>query len=224
MLTLRQVLVSSSAQCPQPFQLGQLLDLCLLPAEGEAEIHDKLAALARLALNGDGAAHQVHDILGDGKAQTRALNAADGGAFLTGELLKDVLLELLIDADAVVLDAELIIAAALGRAGLLSNADAHHAAGGGELDSIGKDVQQHLIQPQRVGDDILVLHIHGINKKRQPFGTDVGLDDGALSCTRSGRCTAFSSIFTLPLSMRLMSSTSLMRESRCWLEVEIFFR
>ena len=45
-----------------------------------------------------------------------------------------------------------------------------------------------------------------------------------ISCTRSGRCTAFSSIFTLPLSIRLMSSTSLMRESRCWLEVEIFFR
>ena len=90
-----------------------------------------------------------------------------------------MLLELLIDADAVVLDAELIIAAALGRAGLLSNADAHHAAGGGELDSIGKDVQQHLIQPQRVGDDVLVHHVHGVDEQRQPFGTDVGLDDGA---------------------------------------------
>ena len=90
-----------------------------------------------------------------------------------------MLLELLVDADAVILDAELVIAAALGRTGLLGNADAHHAAGGGELDSIGKDVQQHLIQPQRVGDDILVHHIHGVDEQRQPFGTDVGLDDGA---------------------------------------------
>ena len=40
--------------------------------------------------------------------QAGALNAADGGAFLPGELLKDVLLELLAHADAVVLDAELI--------------------------------------------------------------------------------------------------------------------
>ena len=142
-----------------------MFDLRLLSAEGEAEVHDKLAALARLTFKGDGAAHQVYDILGDGETQTRALNAADGGAFLPGELLKDVLLELLVDADAVILDAELVIAAALGRTGLLGDADAHHAAGGGELDSIGKDVQQHLIQPQRVGDDVLVHHVHGVDEQ-----------------------------------------------------------
>lgn len=62
--------------------MRQLFDLRLLPAEGEAEVHDELAALARFAFKGDGAAHQVYDILGDGKAETRALNAADGGAFL----------------------------------------------------------------------------------------------------------------------------------------------
>ena len=62
--------------------MRQLFDLRLLPAEGEAEVHDELAALARFAFKGDGAAHQVYDILGDGKAETRALNAADSGAFL----------------------------------------------------------------------------------------------------------------------------------------------
>ena len=77
-----------------------------------------------------------------------------------------MLLELLVDADAVILDAELVIAAALGRTGLLGDADAHHAAGGGELDGIGKDVQQHLIQPQRVGDDVLVHHVHGVDEQR----------------------------------------------------------
>ena len=131
-LTLRQVLVSSSATSARsPFQLGQLLDLRLLPTEGEAEVHDELAPLARLAFKGDGAAHQIHNVLGDGKAQTRALNAADSRILLPGELLKDVLLELLVDADAVILDAELVVAAALGRTGLLGDADAHHAAGGG---------------------------------------------------------------------------------------------
>lgn len=45
-----------------------------------------------------------------------------------------------------------------------------------------------------------------------------------MSCSRSGRWKGFSSIFTLPLSMRLMSSTSLIRLGRCSLEVLIFRR
>ena len=102
-----------------------------MSAERKAEIHDELAALARLALNGDGAAHQVHNVLGDGHAEAGALNAADGGVFLTGELLKDVLLELLAHADAVVLDAELIAGPARRRTVFLGNADADHAACGG---------------------------------------------------------------------------------------------
>ena len=150
-----------------------------MSAERKAEIHDELAALARLALNGDGAAHQVHNVLGDGHAEAGALNAADGGVFLTGELLKDVLLELLAHADAVVLDAELIAGPARRRTVFLGNTDADHAACGGKLDGIGQNVQQDLVQPQRVGDDILVLHIHGINEKRQPLCRNIGLDDGA---------------------------------------------
>ena len=150
-----------------------------MSAECEAEIYDEFAALARLAFNGDGAAHQVHNVLGDGHAQAGALNAADGGVFLTGELLKDVLLEFLAHADAIVLDAELIAGPALGRTVFLGNADADHAACGSELDGVGQNVQQDLVQPQRVGDDILVFHIHGINEKRQPFCRNIGLDDGA---------------------------------------------
>ena len=44
------------------------------------------------------------------------------------------------------------------------------------------------------------------------------------SCITSGRWTSFSSILTRPLSIRLISSTSLMRLKRCWPEVEILFR
>ena len=150
-----------------------------MSAECETEIYDEFAALARLALNGNGAAHQVHNVLGDGHAQAGALNAADGGVFLTGELLKDVLLEFLAHADAIVLDAELIAGPALGRTVFLGNADADHAARRGELDGVGQNVQQDLVQPQRVGDDILVLHIHGINEKRQALCRNIGLDDGA---------------------------------------------
>ncbi len=65
------------------------------------------------------------------------------------ERLKDVLLELLAHADAVVLDAELIAATALGRTVLLGDADPlDRAARGGELDGVGQNVQQDLIQPQ----------------------------------------------------------------------------
>ena len=150
-----------------------------MSAEGEAEIYDKFAALARFALNGDGAAHQVHNVLGDGHAQAGALNAADGGVFLPAERLKDVLLELFAHADAVVFDAELIAATALGRTVLLGNANADYPACGSELDGVGQNVQQDLVQPQRVGDDVLVLHIHGIDEKRQPFCRNIGLNDGA---------------------------------------------
>ena len=70
------------------------------------------------------------------------LNAADSGAFLSAERLKDVFLELFAHANAIVLDAELIAATALGRTVLLSNADADHAACGSELDGVGQNVQQ----------------------------------------------------------------------------------
>ena len=87
-LTLRQVLVSSSATSARsPSSWGSCLISAFCPLR-EAEVHDELAALARLAFKGDGAAHQVYDILGDGKAQTRALNAADSRILLPGELLK----------------------------------------------------------------------------------------------------------------------------------------
>ena len=90
-----------------------------------------------------------------------------------------MLLELFAHTNAIVLDAELIAATALGRTVLLGNADADRTACGSELDGVGQNVQQDLVQPHRVGDDVLVLHVHGIDEKRQPLCRNIGLDDGA---------------------------------------------
>ena len=163
----------------EPLQLRKPFLLDLLLVERKAQVHDELAALARLAFDGDGAAHQVHDALGDGHAKSRARDAAHGGAFLAGELLKDVRLELLAHADAVVLDAELVAGVARGGTVLLGYADADHAARGGELDGVGQDVQQDLVEPQRVGDDVLVFDVHGVDEERQSLRRHIGLNDGA---------------------------------------------
>ena len=150
-----------------------------MSAECEAEIYDEFAALARFTFNRNGAAHHIHNVLGDGHTQAGTLNAADGGAFLPAERLKDVLLERFAHTNAIVLDAELIAATALGRTVLLGNADADRTACRSELDGVGQNVQQDLVQPQRVGDDVLVLYVHSINEKRQPLCRNIGLDDGA---------------------------------------------
>ena len=149
-----------------------------MSAECEAEIYDEFAALARFAFDRDGAAHHIHDVLGDGHTQAGTLNAADGGAFLPAERLKDVLLELFAHTNAIVLDAELIAATALGRTVLLGNADADRTACGSELDGVGQNVQQDLVQPGLIAVDILVGHIHRVHIKFQLFCVDLPADNG----------------------------------------------
>ena len=61
----------------------------------------------------------------------------------------DVRLELLAHAAAVVLDAEFVAGMTLGRAVFLSYANADHAACGSELDGVGQNVQQYLVESQR---------------------------------------------------------------------------
>ena len=148
-------------------------------AEGKAQVYDELAALAFLAVDGDLAAHHVHQIFGDGHAQARALDAADRAGILAGEGLKDMLLELRAHADAVVLDAELVVGKAVRGGGLLDNADADGAAGAGELDGITQNVEQDLVQAQLVRDDVFVMDILGVDEKVQLLGRRIGLDDGA---------------------------------------------
>ncbi len=53
---------------PQPLQLLDLGRVPLGILELQAQLHLELAALPLLALDGDGAAHHLHDVLGDGHA------------------------------------------------------------------------------------------------------------------------------------------------------------
>ena len=60
----------------------------------------------------DGAAHHIHDVFGDGHAKAGALDSADRGGALPLEGLKRFFGKLRAHADAVILDAELVLPAA----------------------------------------------------------------------------------------------------------------
>ena len=135
-----------------------------------------------------------------------------------------MLLELLRHTDAVVLDAEHIGGAAAARARLFHDADVDGAARRGEFYGIADDVQQNLVQAQLVGDDILVLDILRIYIQIQLLGADIALYDGAQVVQHIGRCTGALSSLMVPLSMRLISKTSLIRLSRCCPDTLIFCR
>ena len=81
-------------------------------------------------------------------------------------------------ADAVVLDAELVLPAAAHRSGKLPHPHRDRAARRGELDGVGQQVQQYLIQPGLIAVDVLIGHIHGIHIKLQLLCVDLPADDG----------------------------------------------
>ena len=85
--------------------------------------------------------------------------------------------ELLTDADAVVPDVEFIVRIPLRRGGLLHDPQADHTAGGREFHGVGQDVQQDLVEPHGVGNDLLIHNIDGIDEQGQPLGNDVRLND-----------------------------------------------
>ena len=66
----------------------------------------------------------------------------------------------------------------MGGVGLFDHADAEHAAGLGKLHGVAGEIEQDLVQPQLVADDVLVDHIHGVDEELELFGAYVGLDDG----------------------------------------------
>ncbi len=98
----------------------------------------------------DGAAHHIHDVLGDGHAQTGTLDLAHGGASLPLKGIEDPLRKLRAHADAIVLDPDLILLPALPGPRQLSEPDGDRSACRGELDGVGQKIQQHLIQPRLV--------------------------------------------------------------------------
>ena len=64
------------------------------------------------------------------------------------------------------------------RARKLPHPHRDHAARRGELDGVGQQVQQHLIQPGLVAVDVLVGHIHGVHIQIQLLCVDLPADDG----------------------------------------------
>ena len=63
----------------------------------------KAGALAGGTLHADGAAHQVHDVFGDGHAKAGALHLVGAGALFAGKGVKKGLLVGLAHANAVIL-------------------------------------------------------------------------------------------------------------------------
>ena len=138
----------------------------------------ELRAIAQLALHLNGAAHGVHDVLGDGHAQAGALGLMHPGVILPDKGLKDPRPELRRHADAVVLDAEMDtdeVLPLLRR--LLVHGDLDPPLFGGELDGVAQDVEKHLVEPQAVTADILVGDVVDGHIELLALGADLGLND-----------------------------------------------
>ena len=165
-------------QSLQAFQLGDLFHRAVLCLHPQRHTNDKLAALALRCLHLDGAAHHIHDVFGDGHAKAGALDTADRGGALPLKRLKDFFGKFRAHADAVVLDAELVLPAAAHLPGKLAHPHRDRAARRGKLDGVGQQVQQDLVQPGLIAVDILVGHIHRVHIKLQLFCVDLPADDG----------------------------------------------
>ena len=133
--------------------------LALPVGNGDVDFDREGRALARGALAVDGAAHQVHHLLGDGEAQARALNAVDAAVRLAGEGLVHLLHERRGHADAIVRHGVAELHAAGHAALLLAQVHAHAAAGLGVLDGVGENVDVDLVQAKLVGIEIFLLHV-----------------------------------------------------------------
>ena len=160
---------------------GELLDPFLAAAAGlqaQRQADDELGAAALLGLHLDRAAHHVDDIPGDGHAEAGALNAADRRGALALERLEDALRERRAHADAGVADAELILRAAVQRPGELTDADRDRAARRGELDRVGQQVEQDLLEARPVAADVLVRHVERVHAQLELLGVHLSADDG----------------------------------------------
>ena len=165
-------------QSLQAFQLRDPLRTVVLRLDAQRHTDDKLGALARLCPDLDGAAHHIHDVLGDGHAQAGALDPAHGGASLPLKGIEDLFRKFRAHADAVVLDPDLILLPVLPGPRKLSEPDGDRSACRGELDGVGQQIQQHLIQPRLVAIDILIGDVHCVHIKLQLLCVDLPADDG----------------------------------------------
>ena len=106
------------------------------------------------------------------------MDAAYRGGALPLEGLKDLFGKLRAHADAVILDAELVLSAAAHLTGKLPHPHRDRAARRGKLDGVGQQVQQNLVQPGLVAVDVLVGHVHDVHVKLQLLCVNLPADNG----------------------------------------------
>ncbi len=131
----------------------------LLTIDFKVQRNDKLGALALLAFKMDGAVHDVDQVLHDGKAQTRAAHRHTRGLRLSRKGLKDVALELLGDAHAVVAYTKDEVRVLRGTQGALLDCKPHLATRGRELHRIAQDVHQDLLELDLITNHVGVSQV-----------------------------------------------------------------
>ena len=159
-------------------QFGNDLLADRLASQFQVQDDGELRTLSLLAVYGDGSVHHIHDVLGDGHAQSGTLHAVHHRGLFPREGFEDVLLVLQAHANARVLDAELILGIALSRTGILYDAQAYRSACRSELDGIAQDVEQHLVQAQLIDHDILVQHVLRVDEEVQLLALHTAVNDG----------------------------------------------
>ena len=158
-------------------QRCDLLDRSALRLDTQRHTDNKFRAFPLLRLNLYGAAHHVYDVFGDGHAKAGSLRPAHRGGALALKRLKDPFGKLRAHADAVILDADLILPAAALFTRKLLEPHRDRAAGRCKLDGIGQQVQKHLIQPGLIAVDILIGDIHCVHVQLKLLGVDLPADD-----------------------------------------------
>ena len=121
--------------------------------------------------------HHVHEVLRDGHAEPRALDAADGGGALALEGVEDVLDEFGAHANARVRHGEAVAPVADWRAGQLVQRHLDESAGIRELQGVAQQVQENLVDAQLVAAHLGVADALGIDGEVQLPRARLGLND-----------------------------------------------
>ena len=138
------------------------VDLLIL-RQPELEAEKDLRAAAGGGEHLDGAAHHIHDALGDRQPKTGAFHAAVRGTAFALKGAPHPLDKFLGHADAVVLNTDLIGAVAVRRAAQLVERGGDRAAVVSEFVGVGEEIQQHPVKIFTVAPDPAVLDLGGVD-------------------------------------------------------------
>lgn len=87
-------------------------------------------------------------------------------------------LKLRLHADSGITNNELVASISGRRRFQLFYPDADDASNFVEFNTIAQNIQQHLCQSQFIRNNVFISNIHGINKKIQLSGSNIGLHNG----------------------------------------------